>query len=183
MNQGRFPPRWGGNQKWSPCLWTSFKSIFRQDDLPEELKSWAVDTWVSVNYYRKKKTWDAFWQKMDGLRLQILHGIFSTKKNVSISRPRILGGQFCPYLSDSRSHTKKDQGISFPAFVTQKNPEKSWPQKKHVFPVSPSWSRNPESGIRIMKCLLTLARPRMKTLSFLPVRVGSTPNNVDWTWR
>ena len=29
---------------------------------------------------KKKKTWDAFWQKMDGLRLQILHGIFSTKK-------------------------------------------------------------------------------------------------------
>ena len=74
-----------------------------------------------------------FGKKMDGLRLQILHGIFSTKKNVSISRPRILGGQFCPYLSDSRSHTKKDQGISFPAFVTQKNPEKSWPQKKTCF--------------------------------------------------
>lgn len=68
------------------------------------------------------------WTQTSDFAWDLLH-----KKNVSILRPRILGGQFCPYLSDSRSHTKKDQGISFPAFVTQKNPEKSWPQKKTCF--------------------------------------------------
>ena len=83
-------PQDGWKSKMIPCLWTSFKSIFRQDDLPEELKSWAGYMGV-INDRKKKKIVGCVFQKMDG-RIRCCHGIFIHRKNTRVFRgPRFWG--------------------------------------------------------------------------------------------
>lgn len=152
-----------------PCLWTSFKSIFRQDDLPE-----LNSRWMGVINIPGKSV-DA-WETMDGL--QICMGS-SPQKNASISRPKYealrCGFWGVNFLSICRilGAIPRSGDLSQP-LVTQEKSRNHGPKKPLFSSISQLISK-PQSGIRIILPPHIGTKKRMKRLGFFLLGWGRPP--------